>query len=89
MSKTRNDDVLSFKLTDEQVSSIKALAGGGGVRISGYVDGNLVRIDNIAINAGVVGLSSAPMKDGMAPFIACNGPLADVPAVGKVNVQKI
>jgi hypothetical protein len=89
MPKGKMDDVLSFKLTDEQASSIKALAGGHGVRISGYVDGNTVKIDNIAINAGVVGLSSAPMKDGMAPFIACNGPMADVPAVGKVNVQKI
>ncbi len=89
MPKGKRDDVLSFKLTDEQASSIKALAGGQGVRISGYVDGNVVKIDNIAINAGVVGLSSAPMKDGMAPFIACNGPMADVPAVGKVNVQKI
>ena len=70
MSDFKKHDVLSFKLTEEQASSIKALAGGCGVRISGYVDGNVVKIDNIAINAGVVGLSSAPMKDGMAPFIA-------------------
>ena len=89
MSDSKKHDVLSFKLTEEQASSIKALAGGCGVRISGYVDGNVVKIDNIAINAGVVGLSSAPMKDGMAPFIACNGPMAEVPAIGKVNVQKV
>jgi len=89
MAKSKRDDVLSFKLTDEQASSIKALAGGGGVRISGYVDGNVVKIDNIAINAGVIGLSSAPMKDGMAPFIACNGRMAEVKGVGKVNVQEI
>jgi hypothetical protein len=89
MSDDKGEDVLSFRLTDEQADSIRALAGGAGVRISGYVDGNIVKIDNIAINAGVVGLSSTPMKDGMAPFIACNGPLKDVPAVGRVNVQEI
>jgi hypothetical protein len=89
MEEHKKEDVLSFRLSDEQAKSIKALAGGGGVRISGYVDGNVVKIDNIAINAGVVGLSSAPMEDGMAPFIACNGPMMDLPAVGKVNVQKV
>lgn len=85
----KSEDVLSFRLTDEQAKSIRAIAGGGGVRISGYVDGSVVKIDNIAINAGIVGLSSAPMPDGMAPFVACNGPINDVPGIGKINVQKI
>jgi alanine dehydrogenase len=85
----KKQDVLSFQLTDEQARSIQSIAGGKGVRISGYVDGNVVKVDNIAINAGVVGLSSAPMADGMAPFVACNGPVDNVPAIGKVNVQKI
>lgn len=89
MAKGKKDDVLCFQLSDEQVRSIKAIAGGKGVRISGYVDGNQVKVDNIAINAGVVGLTSAPLKDGMAPFVACNGPIDTIPAIGRINVQKL
>lgn len=89
MAKGKRADVLTFRLSEEQAKSIRAIAGGKGVRISGYVDGDLVKVDNIAINAGVVGLSSAPLKEGMAPFIACNGPIAELPAIGKVNVQKV
>jgi hypothetical protein len=66
---------LSFELTKEQAAAIRAIAGKKGVRISGYVDGEKVKIDNIAINAGIVGVSSSPFAEGMAPFIACNGPM--------------
>jgi hypothetical protein len=69
--------VLTFDLTKEQAAALRALAGGKGVRISGYVDGDKVKVDNIAINAGIVGVSSNPFSAGMAPFIACNGPLPE------------
>lgn len=69
-------DAISFKLSDTQRRAIEELAGKRGVRIAGYVDGGEVKIDFIAINAGVIGMSSTPFSDpGMAPFIACNGPI--------------
>ncbi len=68
------DDSLSFELTPEQAAALRAVAGGKGVRISGYVDGTTVKVDSIAINAGVIGIASSPFGEGMAPFIACNGP---------------
>lgn len=69
---------ISFKLSGEQQRAIQALAGKRGVRIAGYIEGEEVKIDFIAINAGVVGISATPFSDpGMAPFIACNGPIAD------------
>ncbi|WP_375785812.1 hypothetical protein ACE10Z_41340 [Bradyrhizobium sp. Pha-3] len=67
------DAPISFELTPEQAAALKAIAGKKGIRISGYVDGTTVKIDSIAINAGIVGISSAPFAEGMAPFIACNG----------------
>jgi hypothetical protein len=66
---------ITFELSKEQATALRALAGNKGIRISGYVDGDKVKVDNIAINAGIVGVSSSPFKEGMAPFIACNGPL--------------
>ncbi|TIU28137.1 MAG: hypothetical protein E5W53_00100 [Mesorhizobium sp.] len=66
---------LSFELSEDQANALRSLAGGKGIRISGYVDGTTLKVDNIAINAGIIGISSSPFKDGMAPFIACNGPL--------------
>ncbi|HYD36131.1 MAG TPA: hypothetical protein VEA60_00865 [Allosphingosinicella sp.] len=89
MPKSDKGNVLCFQLTDEQARSIKAIAGGKGVRISGYVDGNKVKVDSIAINAGVVGVSSAPFSDNMAPFIACNGVIETVDNIGRVGVQKV
>jgi hypothetical protein len=68
-----DDMPISFELTAEQAAALKAIAGKKGIRISGYVDGTTVKVDSIAINAGVVGISSAPFGEGMAPFIACNG----------------
>jgi hypothetical protein len=72
---TGQDAPLSFELSKEQSAALRALAGGKGVRISGYVEGDQVKIDSIAINAGIVGVSSSPFGGGMAPFIACNGPI--------------
>jgi hypothetical protein len=69
------NDALTFELTAEQTAALRAVAGSKGIRISGYVDGNLVKVDSIAINAGIVGIASAPFAEGMAPFIACNGPM--------------
>jgi hypothetical protein len=67
---------LSFELSEAQAKAIKDIAGDSGVRISGYLDGKTLKIDSVAINAGVVGISSTPFElQGMAPFIACNGPL--------------
>jgi hypothetical protein len=66
---------LSFDLTPEQQAAIRAIGGQKGVRISGYVDGDKIKVDSIAINAGIVGVASSPFGEGMAPFIACNGPI--------------
>jgi hypothetical protein len=75
-SKSENEDALTFELTPDQAAAVRAVAGNKGVRISGYVDGNLVKIDSIAINAGVIAVGSTPFAEGMAPFIACNGPMS-------------
>jgi hypothetical protein len=64
---------LTFELSKDQVTALRAIAGEKGIRISGYVDGHVVKVDSIAINAGIVGISSAPFEGRMAPFIACNG----------------
>lgn len=69
------DAPLSFELSKEQSAALRTLAGGRGVRISGYVDGDTLKIDSIAINAGVVSVTSSPFAEGQAPFIACNGPI--------------
>ena len=69
------DDALTFELTAEQAAALRAVAGKKGVRISGYVDGNVVKVDSISINAGIIGIASSPFAEGMAPFIACNGPM--------------
>jgi hypothetical protein len=67
------DTGISFALSDEQRRAIEVLAGGGGVRISGCVVGDKVKIDVIAINAGHVYMGSTPFTvPGQAPFIACN-----------------
>ncbi len=52
--KTEQEDALSFELTEQQASALRAIAGRKGIRISGYVDGNTVKIDSIAINAGSI-----------------------------------
>lgn len=75
MAEDRGHTAITFELSADQVAALKAIAGSKGIRISGYVDGNKVKIDNIAINAGIIGVSSAPFAEGMAPFIACNGPM--------------
>jgi hypothetical protein len=73
--KQEAEPALSFELTKEQVAALKQIAGGKGIRISGCVDGNKVKVDTVAINAGIVGVSSNPFDEKMAPFIACNGPM--------------
>lgn len=72
---TETELPITFELTEEQAAALKAIAGKKGIRISGYVDGNLVKVDSIAINAGVIAIGSNPFPEGMAPFIACNGPI--------------
>lgn len=77
VSHSEKDDAITFKLSNDQRRAIETLAGKRGVRIAGYVEGGEVKIDFIAINAGVVGVSATPFSDpGMAPFIACNGKFA-------------
>ena len=75
MAEERGHTAITFELSPDQVAALKAIAGSKGIRISGYVDGNKVKIDSIAINAGIIGVSSSPFAEGMAPFIACNGPM--------------
>ncbi len=76
MSKNEErDDSLTFDLSPEQAAALRAVAGKKGIRISGYVDGNSIKIDTIAIGAGIIGVGSSPFPEGMAPFIACNGPM--------------
>jgi hypothetical protein len=75
--KDKSEPALSFELTKEQVAALKAIAGGKGIRISGYVDGSKLKVDTVSINAGIVGVSSNPFAEGMAPFIACNGPMPE------------
>ena len=80
MSQKNEDTAIRFELSDEQRRAIETLAGKRGVRVAGFVDGGQVKIDFIAINAGVVGMSATPFNDpGMAPFIACNGPMPELP----------
>jgi hypothetical protein len=53
------EDPISFELSDEQVRSLRTLAGKRTVRVSGRLRGNRVDVDFIACNA---------------PFVACNAP---------------
>jgi hypothetical protein len=77
MAKTAKiDPPISFKLTSDQRKAFETLAGGKGVRLAGIVKGDQVIIDFIALNNGVVKISDTPFDvPGMAPFIACNGPM--------------
>ncbi|MGO1001376.1 hypothetical protein [Lysobacter sp. CA196] len=70
---------ISFDLSPDQAKALATLAGGRGVRLAGIVTGDKVVIDFIALNNGVVKISETPFDvPGMAPFIACNGPMPDV-----------
>lgn len=72
---------ISFELSPEQQKAFEVLAGGRGVRLAGIVKDGKVVIDFIALNNGIVKLGETPFDvPGMAPFIACNGPL---PGVGE------
>ena len=69
---------LSFELTKEQQAAFALIGGKSGVRISGVVQGGKVLIDVVALNNGIVKISDQPFNvPGMAPFIACNGPMPD------------
>jgi hypothetical protein len=78
--KTREPiDPISFELTPEQAKAFATLSGGKGVRLAGIVKGDKVVIDFIALNNGIVKISETPFDvPGMAPFIACNGPMPDI-----------
>lgn len=67
---------LSFKLTKDQQEALKILGGGIPVRLAGVVSDGKLLIDVVALNNGVVKISDQPFNvPGMAPFIACNGPM--------------
>jgi hypothetical protein len=67
---------LSFDLTKEQQEALKVIGGGLPVRLAGVVRDDKLLIDVVALNNGIVRVSDQPFNvPGMAPFIACNGPM--------------
>jgi len=75
MAEAKNQG-LSFTLTKEQEQALKLLGGGIPVRLAGVVKDDRLVIDVVALNNGIVKVSEQPFNiPGMAPFIACNGPM--------------
>jgi hypothetical protein len=66
---------ISFGLTEEQIRTIKELAGDRKVRLGATIEGGELKIDYIACNAPFVACN-APFVACNAPFVACNAPFA-------------
>jgi hypothetical protein len=67
---------LTFQLSKEQQQALQLLGGSTPVRLAGVVKDDKLLIDVVALNNGIVKVSDQPFNvPGMAPFIACNGPL--------------
>jgi len=72
----REQDPISFELSDNHRSAIESLAGGRRVRLSGRVVGGKMVVDFVACNAPFVACNAA-FTACNAAFTACNAPFSE------------
>jgi len=72
----REQDPISFELSDKHRSAVESLAGGRRVRLSGRVVGGKMVVDFVACNAAFVA-SNAAFTACNSAFNACNAAFSD------------
>lgn len=72
----REQDPISFDLSDKHRNAVESLAGGRKVRLSGRVVGGKMVVDFVACNAPFVACNAA-FTACNAAFTACNAAFSD------------